>query len=289
MAEKSKYPSQDLTDKDKELIDKAVLNYLLGYYSLMKKYPHPKKIVIREGSKLFSSGKVTLTLFSLISIKENPKNIPIRPKDLKKSLSDKLSNPITTLTDEITNQMKNISNSLNSRALNEMVLKKLENEGILHNIQGEEHYKKYFSNSPGRKPQNETGQDYGGKRSIYFVDEDSEQLKDTLKKPKSMEYLYDKLLKSNLLYSIAKFCIMTFLYLIKSNESDFLQILVLGEEVTKSPLVQKDIDGITPLFNYLKNMSDEQIEIESVKAANSLVNEKELFSTLVPLFGFIKP
>jgi hypothetical protein len=96
-------------------------------------------------------------------------------------LPDKLSNPITTFSDDITNQIKNISNGLNSRALNEKVLKDL--KGILHNIQGQENYKKYFSNAPGRKPQNGT-EDRGGKRSFYIVDEEIEQLKETLKNPK---------------------------------------------------------------------------------------------------------
>jgi hypothetical protein len=142
LAVKSKYPYQDLTDRDKEVLDKAVLNYLLEYYSVMKKYSHSKKFVIKEGSKLISSGKVTLTLFSILSIKENPDNEPIRPEDLKKSLTDKLSNPITTFSDDIINQIKNISNGLNSRALNEKVLKDL--KGILHNIQGQENYKNIF-------------------------------------------------------------------------------------------------------------------------------------------------
>jgi hypothetical protein len=36
-------------------------------------------------------------------------------------------------------------------------------------------------------------------------------------------------------------------------------------------------------------MDDGQIEIVSDKASNSFVNEKEFFSLIVPLFGFIKP
>ncbi len=286
MPEKSKYPYKNLTDRDKEVLDKAVLNYLLEYYSLMTKYPHPKKFVIKEGSKLFSSGKVTLTLFSIISIKENPENKPIRPEDLKKSLTDKLSNPLTTFSDEIANQIKNISNGLNSRALNEKVLKDL--EGILHNIQGEENYKKYFSNAPGRKPQNGT-EDRGGKRSIYIVDEEIEQLKETLKNPKSIEYLHNKLLKSGFLYKIMKFCFMTMSYLIKSNESNLFQFLIQGEEALKIKLPQKVIEGISSLADHVKNMSDKQIEIESDNAAKSFVNEKEFFYLIVPLFGFIKP
>lgn len=281
MAERSKYPYQDLTDRDKEVIDKVVLNYLLGYYSLMTKYPHPKKYVIKEGSKLFSSGKVTLTLLSINSIKENPENKPLRPQDLKKYLTDKLSSPLT-LSDEITNQIKNISNGLSSRALNEKILKNLKNQEILHNIQGEESYKKYFSNSPGRQPPNGI-EDHGGKRSIYIVDKEIELLKETLKNPKSIEYLYDKLLKSGLLNGIVKYCFMTFLYLIKSNESNISQILILGEEVTKSKSSQKEIDGMLRVFDYFRNMTEEQIESESVIAVNSLVNEKKFFSNLVPL------
>ena len=176
------------------------------------KYPDPQQYAIKEASKIIKSDREILKIVSLLSIQNNPTNNPIKPEDLKKTISDKLTNPLNTISDEITNQMNNISKSLTSTALREKVLEKLEEADILSNYQGKEHYKKSFPIHPGRKSLNEMYEDRGGKRSIYFVNEEIQQLKEILKKPKSVEYLHDKLLKSGYLPKIVKFIMKAFLY-----------------------------------------------------------------------------
>lgn len=80
-----------------------------------------------------------------------------------------------------------ISESLTSTALREKVLEKLQQNGIYENYQGNEYHKKSFPRHPGRKNSDDIDDDNGGKRSIYFLNKDIQHLKETLKKPSSIE------------------------------------------------------------------------------------------------------
>jgi hypothetical protein len=288
MAENSKYSFQDLEQEDKDVLDKCALNYLMSYYSMTVKYPDPQQYAIKEASKIIKSDREILKIVSLLSIQNNPTNNPIKPEDLKKTISDKLTNPLNTISDEITNQMNNISKSLTSTALREKVLEKLEEADILSNYQGKEHYKKSFPIHPGRKSLNEMYEDRGGKRSIYFVNEEIQQLKEILKKPKSVEYLHDKLLKSGYLPKIVKFIMKTFLYLLKSNDSSSLQIFNYSFEIMNHKLSKKDVDELPSFVNILKNLTDEQIETTAEQQTKRMIKEKEMFFKIVPLFGFVR-
>lgn len=288
MAEYSKYPFEDLKQDDKDILDKCVLNYLMAYYSVTIKYPDPKQYAIKKASKIIKSNKEILKIVSLLSIQNNPTNNPIKPEDLKKIISDKLTNPLNAISDEITNQMNNMSKSLTSTALREKVLEKLEEEGILKNYQGKEHYKKSFPTAPGRKSSNELYEDRGGKRSIYFVNEEIQQLKEVLKKPTAIEYLHDKLLKSGYLPKIVKFLMKAFLYLVKSDDTNSLNIFNYIFEIMDHKLTQKDIDELPSFVNILKNLTDDQIETVSERTTKGMMKEKEMFFKIVPLFGFIR-
>src|SRR6476660_9373437 len=112
MAENSKYPFIDLTQEDKDVLDKCVLNYFISYYKIIGKYPDPKQCAIKEASKTLNSEKEMLKMISLLSIHNNSITSPFKPEDLKKKISDKLTYPLNEISDEITNQMVNMSNSL---------------------------------------------------------------------------------------------------------------------------------------------------------------------------------
>jgi hypothetical protein len=288
MAEYSKYPFEDLKQEDKDILDKCVLNYLMAYYSVTVKYPDPKQYANKEASKVMNSDKEILKMSSLLFIQNNPAaDKPIKPEDLKKTISDRLTNPLNEISEEITIQMSNVSKSLTPTSLREKVLEKLEEEGILENYQGKEHYKKSFPGHPGRKSSNEMYEDRGGKRSIYFVNKDVLQLKEVLKKPTAIEYLNHKLINSGYLQKIVKYIIKAFLYLVKSNNSNSLQAFNYSFEILNHKLSKKDVDELPSFVNALENLTDEQIEIMSEKASEGMMKEKEMFSKIVPLFGYV--
>jgi hypothetical protein len=288
MAENSKYSFKDLTEKDKDILYKCALNYLMSYYAITVKYPDPKKYVKEEASKTLNSNKEILKMISLLLIQNNPDpDKPIKPEDLKKTISDKLTNPLNEISDQITTQMSNIVKDLTSTALREKVLEKLEDDDILKNYQGNEHYKKSFPTYSGRKPSSEIYEDHGGKRSIYFISEEIQQLKEILKNPTSIEYLHYELIKNGYLQKILKYIMKAFLYLAKSSELNSLQAFNLCFEVMGYKLTPKEKDDLPILINALKNFEDEQIESLSEKAAEGMMKEKEMFSKIVPLFGYV--
>jgi len=52
-------------------------------------------------------------------------------------------------------------------------------------------------------------------------------------------------------------------------------------------LTQKDKDDLQLLINGLKILDDKQIEERSEWAAEGMMKEKEMFSKIVPLFGYV--
>jgi hypothetical protein len=241
MAENSKYSFEDLTQEDKDILDKCILNYLMSYYSITVKYPDPKQYVKKEASKLLNSDKGILKMVSLLSIQNNhAPDKPLKPEDFNKIISDKLTNPLNNISDEITNQMREIAKSFTPTASREKVLRKLEESGILVNYQGKEYYKKSFSSHPGRKSSNDTYEDRGGKRSIYFINKDIQQLKEVLKKPTAIEYLHVELLKKGILKKVLKYLMKAFLYLVKSSDSNSLRVFNQSFEIMDYKLTEKD-------------------------------------------------
>jgi hypothetical protein len=43
MVKKTKYPGQNLTDEDKEILEQVVLKYAVKFYNLTQEYHNPKK------------------------------------------------------------------------------------------------------------------------------------------------------------------------------------------------------------------------------------------------------
>ena len=39
----SKYPSQKLTNEDKQILDQIIIKYALNFFALTEKYPNPKQ------------------------------------------------------------------------------------------------------------------------------------------------------------------------------------------------------------------------------------------------------
>ncbi len=78
-----------------------------------------------------------------------------------------------------------------------------------------------------------------------------------------------------------------FLYLVKSSDSNSLQAFNLSFEVMDYKLTQKDKDDLPLLINALKILDDKQIEKRSEWAAEGMMKEKEMFSKIVPLFGYV--
>ncbi len=58
-------------------------------------------------------------------------------------------------------------------------------------------------------------------------------------------------------------------------------------EIMNHKLNKKDIHELPSIINALENLTDEQIEFRSEKASEGMIKEKEIFSKIVPLFGYV--
>ncbi len=292
MIEKSKYSPQKLNKNDKKVISKIIINFLVKYQLIFDKYPTPKKYATKEGDKLLRSDKDFFKILAINFINENLKDKPFRPKDVKNFLSNKLSQYHSIVSEQIVSQAENFTSDIGSTALNEKILDKFKNSEILYNYQGKKQYKKYFRSNRGKKTLDKQDDgDYvyeGGKRSIYFVARDIEQLKTTLKKPNSIEYLYNELIKYEDTRKIIKYTMTTAFLISKIYMSKILQVFTQVSMAINREITQKDIDGIFVFMQILKTTNDEQIELIADKATNEVLKEKEFFYKLVPFFGFIK-
>ena len=244
MAERPKYSSQKLTQKDRDILDKAIMTFVIKHYILIEKHPNPKEYA-NKVQKSLNSNKDLLALTTIDFIKNNPIGKPFEPKDLKKHITTELNNNCPVVTEDLHSQVNNLFNKPNPREVNEKILKKFIDEGILENFLGKNKFKKYYPPSRGRKSSSEQDEERRGKKSVYLVSEDIEQLKTTLKKPKSTEYLYKKLIKTGTIHKILKYSMTVFFHVLKLQESKIPLILKQSSLVLDNKLTKEDMDKMT--------------------------------------------
>jgi hypothetical protein len=288
MAENSKYSSQKLTERDTDVLDKVNLNFLIKFHILIDRFPNPKKYAFKEGYKSVTSEKDLLKLISINFIQENPVGKPFEPKDLTKYLSNELNDLYETANEHLLNQATGFSKIINPTSINEKLLQKFVDDGSLINYLGKEKYEEYFLPVPGRPPASKSDEKSRGKKSIYIVTEDIEQLKMTLQNPESKEYLYEKLIKTDTISKIIKYIISAAFYILKIQDSKVIQLLKQTSLLIDYKLTQKDVDNMIYLIRFLKIIDDRRIDSISNQATEDILKSKDFFYTFVPLFGFIK-
>ena len=52
-------------------------------------------------------------------------------------------------------------------------------------------------------------------------------------------------------------------------------------------LTEKDKDDLHFFISALRNLTDDQIELISERLTEGMIREKEIFSKIVPLFGYV--
>lgn len=289
MAEKSEKTYIFDNGEHKDLLHKAALNFLINTIADIKKYSGPKHFA-KAVSKNITSDTEKLKAFSLIIIGKNPAHAALKPDKFMGSLSNKLTNHIEYLPDEITENLITLSNSLNHRTINEKIFSKMQEEGILDNISGDENYKKYFPSKRGRSSphsSDETLEENRGRKSIYLVNSEVERLKEIFQNPLARDYFIEELIKTGYVHYIFKFMCETTFYILKSSELTSLQAIHQGTELFEYKLNQKDLDDLPYFLNHFKNLSDKQIENYADIVVDHMIKERDFFS-IIPIVGLIK-
>lgn len=131
MANKPKYPSQELTNDDIDMLEKIVTKYLVKFYALMQKYPNPgeyaKEVILK---KLRSDGTI-VALYAIASAISYPSNHIFRPGEINKKLTNDIRNTIGQDYRDLSSE-ENDKGFVHPRDLRERVLDELETPGHIY-------------------------------------------------------------------------------------------------------------------------------------------------------------
>jgi hypothetical protein len=288
MGENSNNFPEPLTEADKELLDNVVLNFQVGLFVLTKKFPNPKKALEFIISQIVNRERGILLMVSLIYLRDKKDDDPFRPKDLIKFVKETLGANVNPVFIEIVQQLEAVSKNLDSRSAREKILEKLQNSNIIYNLSGMENYEAYMKQSPGRKSPDGAEDDPGGSRSIYLFESHIHEIREALRKKDSVDYVYNKLLKSNLLDTILSYSVRLLFYLTKQNDLDFLRInyfarLVIGRRISEEYF--NELPFFCDKINKLDNSELKQLKEYLLK---NLKEDKYLLFNIACLLGLLK-
>lgn len=172
-------------------------------------------------------------LYSISYIRTNPSDYSYKPGQLNQQIANDIRNTIIesypTLALEDNNSSKGF---LDPRDFRERVTKILEDAGIFLHLEGKNAIKsqEHKTRRPGRKrSSDEVHVDNGGKQSAYIITNEAEKLKKTIKKPGVIEYVYEKIMSSNLPHRFAKFNLLVFFHIAKLDEVSLYKLMGIGE------------------------------------------------------------
>jgi hypothetical protein len=288
---KSKYPSQTLTNDDIQILDQIIIKYAVKFYALIQEYPNPKKYAERViRSKMLSDTNIAF-LYAITYVRNYPSDYIYKPGQLNETLANDIRNTITesypTLDLEHNNQFKGF---LNPRDLRERVLKKLEKEDIFIHLEGKNKIRSQENkmHRPGRKSSSdEVHNGTGGKQSAYIITDEVEKLKKAIESPEAIDYLYEKIINSNLAFKFAKFNVLAFLHAAKLDEISTQKLLDIGAAMMQDNIKEKD-DSIPVFLQRLQFCDDRQLEQYVDEAAQFLTKERDYYALLSFMTGLLK-
>src|SRR5918994_512544 len=126
VARKAKNPAQELTGRDKEILEEIVLRYFVKFYALMQRYPNPKKYAKEVIIKSIRLNTNIATLYTATFTKNYSSNI-FSPGQLNQVLANDIQN---TIGEDYVTLKKEGKEFLHPRDLRERILRKLENESV---------------------------------------------------------------------------------------------------------------------------------------------------------------
>lgn len=263
MAEIAKYPAQQLTEDDEEILYKVVIKHAVTFYNLIQADPNPKGLAKKIVSKAEHSDKYIAALHTVAYIENSPTDQILEPGEINEKLANQIKNSIQQdIISEVECNKNNGARFLHPRDLSG-VLKKFEKHGILLHIEGKERikdllHKKHY----GKKSLLSvlTQHSRGGKLSVYLVREDVDKLKRAMEKPKALDYLYNLVIKSGLAHKIMKYLMLATLHGIKMNEDTSRKFMGVGASLFQQKMNEQHINELNQKRQILQSINDKQLE-----------------------------
>ncbi|HET9807787.1 MAG TPA: hypothetical protein VFP49_12845 [Nitrososphaeraceae archaeon] len=290
--EKTKYSAQKLTNDDKKILDQIVIKYALKFYALTEKYPCPKKYVEEVILKRIHYDANIALLYSISYIRTNPSIYQYKPGQLNENIANDIRNTIIESYPRLVlEDPSNFKGFLPPRDLRERVTKKLVDCNILNELEGKEAIRKEEQKTrlPGRKSSSDEVRDnLGGKPFAYQATDEVEKLKKTIKKSGAIEYVYDRIMSSNLPHKFAKFSLLVFFHASKLDEIATQKMLGIGAAMMKDMGRRIDRSELLSFKRFLDSFDDEKLEQYADEGAQFLINERTYHTLLFFLAGLLK-
>jgi len=292
VVEKPKYPSQKLTDEDKEILEQIIIKYAVKIYTLIQKYPNPKKYAEEVIIKKIQSDATIATLYTITYAKNSPSDYIFRPGEINKRLAHDIRKTIVQdyMTLELEEIEDHVKRFLHPRDLRERVLEKLENEGIFIHLEKKEiRYQEHKKTRPGKKGSSEkVRNDYGGRLSAYKLTEEVEKLKNAMEKPGAIDFLYEKIIRSGLAHKLAKYKILAWLHTAKIDEKALHRLTGLGASLIQYNVKEEDTAKFKLLHSGLQLFEDNQLEQYADNIAKSAIEDRGYYNAFLFTIGLLK-
>jgi hypothetical protein len=295
MVKRPKYPAQNLTEEDKEILDQAVFKYAVKFYALIQQYPSPKKYAEKRILKSIQSDKDIAELHIVTYLRNSASGYIFKPGEINQRLANDIRNSIqNNYRDMTVTELQDDEHSkrfFNPRYLRENVLKELERYGIILHLEGKHEIKSHQLEKPHpgkRSSSKEVNNDHGGKPSAYIVTEEVEKLKKAMNKPQAIDFLYNKIIRSRLAHKLAKYNFSAFLYAAKmSDESGIHRMMKAGASFFQNTTTQQDSASFKTMFLQLQRIDDNQLEQIADDLAKSAIEDPG-YNALLFMGGLLK-
>jgi len=293
MAKKTKYPAQKLTDEDKIILDQIVIKYAVKFDTLIQKYSNPKKYAENEIVKKLRSNENLAALYTIGYARNCPSDDKFKPGKINKTLANDIRRTIPH--DYIrlrSEENEDLSKGfLHPRDLRERVLKPLENQGIFIHLEkkAEIRSKERKRHHPGKKSSSDEvrDDDHGGRPSAYIITEEVKKLKEAMKKPGAIEFLYEKIIKSGLAHRFTKFKMLADLHAIKIDETAVHKMMGVGASLMQDNIKEEDTANFKILHQGFQLVDDNQLEQYADNIAKSLIEDRGHYALLY-IAGLLK-
>jgi hypothetical protein len=217
------------------------------------KYPNPKKYA-EKISKTVQSEKDFAPLYTIAYLKNAPEDHFFKPSELNQRLANDIQQSYIDITTEMEDYVSRNKRLVSPRFLRENVLQKLEDDGMVVHLEGKKELRSYqrHLHRPGKKPSNRPIYNArGGKPSAYKVSDEVQKLKKVMAKPEALDYLCNKVIKSDLAYKLAKFNFLAFLHAAKMNKKIVECTMGVGASLLQEGFTNEDVTDFRDTFaNY---------------------------------------
>ena len=292
MHQNPKYPPQELTNEDKQILDQIIIKYALNFFALTEKYPNPKQYAEQVILKKMRYDPNIAILYLISNVRTNPSDSLYKPGQQNEQIANDIRATIIESYPRLALEDNNSSKGfLHPRDFRERVTKKLEDAGIFLHLEGKNRIRSQEDETPrpGRKrSSDEVHVDHGGRQSAYKTTEEVEKLKKTIKKHKAIEYVFEKIRSSNLPHRFTKFSLLAFFHMAKLDEVSLHKMMGIGKVMINNDIKQKDECDLVNFQRFLRDIDDLRLEQLAENGAQVLIKEPNYQVLLLFLAGLSK-